>query len=70
MRIVYLGNFGPPHSSENDYAKSFEALGHEELVGDGEADALPLGPVPQGGVVDPDFAFGHGAGAVRWRGTR
>lgn len=29
MRIVYIGNYGPAHSTENHYARSFEALGHE-----------------------------------------
>lgn len=30
-RIVYIGNFKPPFSTENDYKKSFEALGIEVL---------------------------------------
>lgn len=29
MRIAYLGTFGAAHSTENHYARSFEALGHE-----------------------------------------
>lgn len=31
MKIIYIGNFVPPHSTENHYALSFEALGHEVI---------------------------------------
>lgn len=29
MRIAYLGNFEPPHSTENHVARSLESMGHE-----------------------------------------
>ncbi len=31
MRIAFLGNFGAPHSTENDYKKTFEDLGHQVI---------------------------------------
>lgn len=31
MRVVYVGNFQPEHSTENHYAASFELAGHEVL---------------------------------------
>jgi hypothetical protein len=32
LRIAMLGNFGPPHSTENDWRWSFESLGHKVLT--------------------------------------
>lgn len=41
MKIVYIGNFGPPHSTENDYRQAFEELGHEVIaVQENDGDAL------------------------------
>lgn len=31
MKIAYIGTFGAGHSTENHYARSFEALGHEVI---------------------------------------
>lgn len=31
MRVAYVGNFGPPYSTENDVRKAFEHLGHEVI---------------------------------------
>jgi hypothetical protein len=32
MRVSYVGNFGPDHSTENDVRIAFEALGHEVVM--------------------------------------
>lgn len=43
MRISYLGNFEPPHSTENHVARSLEALGHEVTrLQEGEVPALEV----------------------------
>jgi hypothetical protein len=32
VRVAYVGNFGPPYSTENDYREAFESLGHEVIA--------------------------------------
>lgn len=42
-RIIYIGNFGPDHSTENHYARSLRILGHEVTeIQENSANAIAL----------------------------
>lgn len=54
MRVSYLGNFGPSHSTETHIAASLEALGHEVIrVQEGSMPALDVGRITK--IEAPDL---------------
>lgn len=46
-RVAYIGNFGPDHSTENHYARSFEAIGCTVVRIQENAEATPFDAIAQ-----------------------